>query len=800
MKGLRKKLAEIMAVLLVIGMMPVMPGTTIARADTAVKITMDPTTGVPTATEGIGWHLSGNTLALDTGYAFTIINECKCAVLNYGTITYGTFSNATVTNSGVIDDGNFNGYVASTSIINNGIFNGTVAVLGNIFGGQFNGEVVNGGLISDGTFKGKVTNSWTGGMIEGGDFEATVTNEENMDITGGLFKGIITNKGMSITSSNVQYGVTYDLENIEDPGKATLSNASGQEIQLTAKTGYYLPAEVTVTMNGNTAIKGTDYTYNNGLITIDYTKVDEDKKGPVAVAAAADRIHYTVHFDKNNAVPGSRTMQDEKFFYNEPQALTKNNFFVPGGYLFNGWNTAADGSGNSYADGAVVQNLTSVNDGIVTLYAQWKLGNNSLSADKQSISFPDTIEGEVPSAQTVEITNTGDTNLPVHIDASDAPDFDIVKVGGNGGEYFVPGQNIIFAIQPKAGLAPGEYSEEIVIQGVIDSNYYDYITISLSYTVLSKDDTVNLVETETGDTLNASRNAIYASPSNASESDAEIRYCDTTIGFDPATLSDAAEIQHFKLGKSQKLKSFTWDGVTYTKWKVFFTEDTTTCKYIYVMHNQAWEIAFDGNGGTAGTASGKTNEDGYLTSLPIASRSGYTFAGWYTDKTGGTQVSKSTQFTSNATLYAHWTSSDGDSDGDTAYTGSSGKWLQDSTGWWYQNSDGTWPSNTWKQINGKWYHFDSNGYMQTGWILDNGKWYYLDGSGAMVTGYFHAPDGYWYYFWADGSMAVGDVTVDGKQRHFNDQLPPNPTYDKDPDTGIWYPNGNTDLPYGAEIE
>jgi hypothetical protein len=35
MKGLRKKLAEIMAVLLVIGMMPVTPGGITARADTA---------------------------------------------------------------------------------------------------------------------------------------------------------------------------------------------------------------------------------------------------------------------------------------------------------------------------------------------------------------------------------------------------------------------------------------------------------------------------------------------------------------------------------------------------------------------------------------------------------------------------------------------------------------------------------------------------------------------------------------------------------------------------------------------
>jgi hypothetical protein len=58
-----------------------------------------------------------------------------------------------------------------------------------------------------------------------------------------------------------------------------------------------------------------------------------------------------------------------------------------------------------------------------------------------------------------------------------------------------------------------------------------------------------------------------------------------------------AESQHFKLGKSQKLKSFTWDGVTYTKWKVFYTEDTipvnisTSC---IIRHTKS---LFDGNGG-----------------------------------------------------------------------------------------------------------------------------------------------------------------------------------------------------------
>jgi hypothetical protein len=69
----------------------------------------------------------------------------------------------------------------------------------------------------------------------------------------------------------------------------------------------------------------------------------------------------------------------------------------------------------------------------------------------------------------------------------------------------------------------------------------------------------------------------------------------------------------------------------------------------------------------------------------------------------------------------------------------------------------------------------------------------------MVTGLLHAPDGFRYYFREDGSLAVGDVTVDGVLKNFNETLPPGPTYDRDPVTGEWKPNGSNAIPYGAEI-
>ena len=65
-------------------------------------------------------------------------------------------------------------------------------------------------------------------------------------------------------------------------------------------------------------------------------------------------------------------------------------------------------------------------------------------------------------------------------------------------------------------------------------------------------------------------------------------------------------------------------------------------------------VTFDGNGGTSPAAQTTTNQK--LPSLPRASRSGgYSFDGWYTEKSGGTKITTETVFSANTTVYAHWT-------------------------------------------------------------------------------------------------------------------------------------------------
>jgi uncharacterized repeat protein (TIGR02543 family) len=76
---------------------------------------------------------------------------------------------------------------------------------------------------------------------------------------------------------------------------------------------------------------------------------------------------YTVKFDGNG---GTGTMSDMLMQYDAEKNLNVNGF-TRAGYTFSGWNTKNNGSGDTYADKESVNNLTAVNGGTVTLYAQW---------------------------------------------------------------------------------------------------------------------------------------------------------------------------------------------------------------------------------------------------------------------------------------------------------------------------------------------------------------------------------------------------------------------------------------------
>ncbi len=70
-----------------------------------------------------------------------------------------------------------------------------------------------------------------------------------------------------------------------------------------------------------------------------------------------------------------------------------------------------------------------------------------------------------------------------------------------------------------------------------------------------------------------------------------------------------------------------------------------------------YTVTFNANGGSCSTASKSVTYNSTYGTLPTPTRTGYTFKGWYTTASGGTQVTSSTKvaITANQTLYAQWT-------------------------------------------------------------------------------------------------------------------------------------------------
>lgn len=69
-----------------------------------------------------------------------------------------------------------------------------------------------------------------------------------------------------------------------------------------------------------------------------------------------------------------------------------------------------------------------------------------------------------------------------------------------------------------------------------------------------------------------------------------------------------------------------------------------------------YSIGLDAMGGSCSTVVVTTNTSGKLNAVPEdPTLDGYTFDGWYTEPEGGSKVTTSTVFTSDSTVYAHWT-------------------------------------------------------------------------------------------------------------------------------------------------
>jgi uncharacterized repeat protein (TIGR02543 family) len=225
------------------------------------------------------------------------------------------------------------------------------------------------------TFNGN-TNTSGGPMSPETDTSATNLTANTFVKTGYTFGGWNTSANGSGTSyaDGVSYPFvanatlyaqwTLDFYNVTFLGNGNTSGTMNAESDNTStpltanafvRTGY--------TFTGwNTSANGSGTNYADGA---SYSFL-----APLTLYAQWTASYFNVTFDGNGSTSGTMGVEN----HNAPTALTTNTF-VRTGYTFSGWNTAANGSGNSYADGASYPFLAAA-----TMYAQW-------TADTFSVTF-----------------------------------------------------------------------------------------------------------------------------------------------------------------------------------------------------------------------------------------------------------------------------------------------------------------------------------------------------------------------------------------------------------------------------
>ena len=133
-----------------------------------------------------------------------------------------------------------------------------------------------------------------------------------------------------------------------------------------------------------------DFEYNN--LTEGIKNTDEMN---LVFYAKMTPVTYQIVYCSNN---GKEDETEESVKYEQTVALP-NHLFQRAGYLFQGWNTKADGTGVFYEAGKDVKNLTTVLGDKIYLYAQWK-------------EIPEEFEGFLIEGLLSEYTYTGKAIKP----------------------------------------------------------------------------------------------------------------------------------------------------------------------------------------------------------------------------------------------------------------------------------------------------------------------------------------------------------------------------------------------------
>ena len=374
----------------------------------------------------------------------------------------------------------------------------------------------------------------------------------------------------------------------------------------------------------------TDSTTTNPYEFSDYIKHWFDTTTKHRVCKAYFAINnYQVSFNGNGNTSGS--MSNQSFTYDQAQNLTANGYSKIG-YSFAGWSTSANGS-VEYSNSQSVSNLTSTNNGTVTLYAVWTANTYTVTLDKQS-----------GSGGSSSVTATYDSAMP-EITPPERTGYSFkgyyTGTNGSGTKYY---DNNGKSVQN------WDKTSNTTLYANWEANGYTLTMDANGGSITSSD-----VWTGSGTKVTKT-----------------VKYNDTYDTY----VNDKGEV---KVGYLPTSSNISRTGYTFAGWWTASSGgsqvssstkmDSTSGKTIYAHWTaNSYKITFNQNSGSGGSSSTTVTYDKAMPSITIPKRTGYSFVGYYDspqtdygDTGGGTQYYKSDGTSArnwdkatDTTLYARW--------------------------------------------------------------------------------------------------------------------------------------------------
>ena len=391
---------------------------------------------------------------------------------------------------------------------------------------------------------------------------------------------------------------------------------------------------------------------------------------------------YTVKYNGNKNTGGNTTESQHK--YDVPKNLTTNGF-TKKGYTFSNWNTKADNSGTPYKNNQSVKNLTSINGDTFNLYVHWKAntyivkynGNGSTSGSTKESQHTYDIAKDLTtngftrkgytfnnwntkannsgtpyknnqSVKNLTSTNKDTFNLYAHWKANTY----IVKYNGNGNTGGTTNSST-HTYNVEKNLTPNGFSKT----GYTFNSWNT--KADNSGTPYKNNQSVKNLTSTNKDTFN-----LYAHW-NANTYTVKYNGNGNTGG------TTNSSTHTYNIEKNLTPNGFSKTGYTFNSWntkadgtgtryknKQAVVNLTSTNKDTINLYAQwilnRYTLTYDSNGGTSCSSKVLNYNDNFdLSCSPT--KTGYTFNGWYTDKTNGTKVTTANRIQQNTTIYAHWT-------------------------------------------------------------------------------------------------------------------------------------------------